>query len=216
VAYTPEWGPIGDALKRLVASGMSKSEAKRDLCGAIADGAITIRARVAADRYRCLPASVISGADISLPPDLSPKDIDWQRSRPWQSWTTAQRQPGEWVMTFISRAGHLVDRKIDLIEVRRTDVTKVLFAFGAGAIPDPTVNPANPPKRKSGAGAKSRAVIQAIEQLWRGGIPPGLSAKDRNKRIVEWLREANLSVPANPERAIQRALAQLQSRQLAP
>src|SRR5262249_5299313 len=118
---------------------------------------------------------------------------------------------GEWVMTFISRAGYLVDRKIDLIEVRRSDVTRVLYAFGSGAIPHPTGNPANLSKRKSGAGAKSHAIKQAIKELWPEGIPAGLSAKDRNNKIVERLRENNLSVPANPERAIQRVLRQLQS-----
>jgi hypothetical protein len=213
VAYTPEWEAIGNALKRLAASAVSESEAKRDLCSAISDGAIAIRVRLAADRYRCLPASVIPGSDLPLPLDLSPEHLDWQRSRPLQPWAMAQRQPGEWVTTFASRAGHLVDRNIELIEVRRPDVGKVFGGPVSEAKSDPT---RVLPKRESGAGAKSRAVIQAIEQLWPEGVPAGLSAKDRNKRILEWLRTNGLSVPLNPERAIQRALAQLRSRQLAP
>src|SRR5262249_20073537 len=62
------------------------------------------------------------------------------------------------------------------------------------------------PQAKSGPGAKMRGIGEAIDQLWPSGIPKGLSAKDRNKAIIEWLSSNKYSLPTNPERAIQRVL----------
>jgi 7-cyano-7-deazaguanine synthase in queuosine biosynthesis len=62
------------------------------------------------------------------------------------------------------------------------------------------------PKSKSGPGAKTRGIAEAIKQLWHGDIPKGLSAKDRNKAVINWLGANGYSVPTNPERAIQRVL----------
>jgi hypothetical protein len=65
-------------------------------------------------------------------------------------------------------------------------------------------------KSQSGPGAKARGIAEAIYQLWRNRIPEGLSAKDRNKAIIEWLRANGRSRPTNPERAIQRVLKEQQ------
>jgi hypothetical protein len=65
---------------------------------------------------------------------------------------------------------------------------------------------------KSGPGAKTRGIARAIGQLWPNDIPDGLTAKDRNKAILGWLRENNCSVPSQPERAIQRVLKSRPSR----
>ena len=59
---------------------------------------------------------------------------------------------------------------------------------------------------KSGPGAKTRGIAQAIGQLWPNGIPKGLSAKDRNRAVIDWLGANGSSVPLSPERAIQRVL----------
>ena len=37
MAYTPDWEPLADALKRIVAAGSDEEEAKNDLCRAVAD-----------------------------------------------------------------------------------------------------------------------------------------------------------------------------------
>jgi hypothetical protein len=79
------------------------------------------------------------------------------------------------------------------------DTTKAVIVAAA-----PTVSPA---RTNSGTGAKSRGIDEAIDARWPGGIPNALSAKDRNRMIVTWLVENKRSVPQNPERAIQRALA---------
>jgi hypothetical protein len=65
---------------------------------------------------------------------------------------------------------------------------------------------------KSRPGAKTRGIAGAIDELWPNEIPKGLTAKDRNKAIIEWLAENGCSVPTNPERAIQRVLKPRRSR----
>jgi hypothetical protein len=67
-------------------------------------------------------------------------------------------------------------------------------------------------KAQSPSGAKSQGIAEAIEKLWPGGVPKGLSAKHRDKEIVKWLKDAGYSVPINRERAIQRVLKAQRSR----
>ncbi len=81
MAYTPEWEPIGEALKRLVASGMSEREAKRDLCRAIAEGAIDFRVHLSADPNRHSPPIIVRAAEVDVPWRFSSDDIDWQKSQ---------------------------------------------------------------------------------------------------------------------------------------
>jgi hypothetical protein len=68
------------------------------------------------------------------------------------------------------------------------------------------------PGSKSGPGAKTLGIAEAIDQLWPDEIPKGLTAKDRNTAILKWLRLKNYSVPSQPERAIQRVLKARRSR----
>ncbi|MGA8696835.1 MAG: hypothetical protein WB689_23950 [Xanthobacteraceae bacterium] len=63
-----------------------------------------------------------------------------------------------------------------------------------------------PAKAKASLGAKSQGIEGAIEALWSGNIPNGLSAKERNTKIINYLVANGLSVPTSPERAIQRVL----------
>ena len=82
LAYTPVWETLADALRRVVAVGSKESEAKRDLCRAMVDEAITIRLLLAADARLNLPELPASVAGLDLPERLLPGDIDWRQSRP--------------------------------------------------------------------------------------------------------------------------------------
>ena len=61
-------------------------------------------------------------------------------------------------------------------------------------------------KSESGTGAKSRGVLEAMNQVFPDGIPDGVTAKDRDNRVMKWLKENNRSVPAGLSRMIQRVL----------
>src|SRR5262249_29179026 len=89
------------------------------------------------------------------------------------------------------------------------DVTDVL---GVGRREDPDEGASAASEARSGPGATSRGINEAIEKLWPNGLPEGLGAKDRNRTIIEWLKDAGYSLPRNPERAIQRVLKARRSR----
>lgn len=64
-------------------------------------------------------------------------------------------------------------------------------------------------KRSTVKGPKTLGVTDAINHIWSNKIPKGLSAKERNRLIIEWLKNKGCSVPKSPERAIQRVLKTL-------
>jgi hypothetical protein len=89
------------------------------------------------------------------------------------------------------------------------DVPDVL---GGGRPQDPDEPVSATFEPQSRRGPKSRGIAEAIDALWPNGLPEGLGAKDRNRAIIEWLKDAGYSVPRNPERAIQRELKARRSR----
>ena len=111
--YTPDWEPIADALKRVVATGVSEDEAKTDLCRAMADRKIDVRVTIAAT------GQVFWDGNIGVPPHLKPSDLDWVHSRPLTQWPIGPR-PGE------HYTWNWRDRPIDLIELSTSDVSRIL------------------------------------------------------------------------------------------
>jgi hypothetical protein len=89
------------------------------------------------------------------------------------------------------------------------DVTDVLGG-GRREAPDESARATSEPQSRRGA--KSRGIAEAIDTLWPNDFPNGLSAKERNKAIINWLEQAGYSLPTNPERAIQRVLKARRSR----
>ena len=73
----------------------------------------------------------------------------------------------------------------------------------SGVMEDQAKQASVAPKSKSGPGAKAKGISEAISQLWPNQIPKGLSAKDRNKAIIDRIRQNGGSIPNSPERAIQ-------------
>jgi len=203
VAYISSWERIAEALGRVIATGLTESEAKRQLCAAIADKTIDVRLILAADTQRGWSEEV-STSEPSIPPHLSPEDIDWGASRPHHQWPPAPQRPGEPASLFALRTmDRLMGRTISLLEVRAQDVERV---FGGSTQEIVARLPADSPTRASSAGAKSRGVRQAIGELWPEGMPAGLVAKDRDNKIANWFRDRGLSVPGR--RTIQRAFEQ--------
>ena len=84
VAYTPDFEPIADALKRVMAGGMSEDEAKTDLCNAVADRKIDVRVTIATT------GQLFWDGNVRVPPHLKPSDLDWVHSRPFAKWPIGQ------------------------------------------------------------------------------------------------------------------------------
>jgi len=147
---------------------------------------------------------MLSDDKVAVPSQLSPEDLDWEKSKPLRPWPIGP-QPGEPPsFTYARLVLHKsVDRTIRLIEVRKSDVTRVLCSHEDSFRDQQTIAIHAP---RLGTGAKTRGIEQAITELWPDGVPKGLIAKERDEAIVEWLRERKLSIPTNPARAIQRVL----------
>jgi hypothetical protein len=199
VAYTPDWEPLAHALKRIMRTGASEDEAKIDLCRAVADRKIDVRVRIAATDY-AMRGRVFSGGNVRVPAHLDPRDFDWVQSRPLAQWSIGPKL-GEhyyWISGW-------ENRPLDLIELSTDDVMNILCS-GNAAPPARRVGGVS----KSGRGAKARGVEEAISQLWSDQIPKGLSAKDRNRAILDRMKQNGSSIPSKPERAIQRVLQKRQ------
>jgi hypothetical protein len=206
--YIPDWERLIDAVKRVMATGVTEAGAKFDLCRAISDRKIRVRFLVAkSDGPGLVGERIVNevrlGSDAEVPLHLKPDDFEWRQSRPVKPWFENRRraiiEPQNW---------HL-----DWIELFRADVTNVLCSSKRENHDGPARAAS---KSKSGAGAKARGIGEAINQLWPEGIPKGLSAKERNKAIIDWLSTHGYSQPTNPERAIQRVLKQQLSEQSDP
>lgn len=68
-------------------------------------------------------------------------------------------------------------------------------------------------KRRSrrGTGVFSHSMDLAVKDLWPDGIPEGLTAKDQDEQVRQWLIRNNKSVPADIAKARQRALNRARS-----
>ena len=208
LAYIPEWETIADALRRLIAAGSTVSGAKRDLCDAIADKAISVQLILAPDARLNQPELVVSVAHFDVPARVNPRDIDWKRSRPNKPWPLTARPPSEPMTVYLARVGHLLERKLGTIKVRTSEVTKVLCPTGSKVESNATPREGD---RVLRGGAMSICIRRAINDIWPGGRPPkGLRAKERNIKIIERLKSQNISVPGDPTRTIQRVLRELE------
>lgn len=224
MAYTPDWEPLADALRRVMATGVGEDEAKLDLSGAVADGKIRVRVRIeVSDRAR--GGQIFYGGkgngNVRPPVHLTPIDFDWVRSYPLSPWPIGprwgERREREWMRGW-------ENWPIDLLELSTADVTNELCVGeqtaqhssttaaqdstatetvqGSAAITALAVD-----SKRTGPGAKTRGIAEAIDQLWPNGIPNGLSAKDRDNKIIAQLKTNQSSVPKDIARAVQRVLA---------
>jgi hypothetical protein len=199
LAYTPEWETLADALRRAVAAGNVEADAKRDLCNAIADGAIIVRLVLAEDPRKNLPQSIASADAFNLPARIVPTDIDWRLSRPIKPWAPATQVLGGSMILHLARVGNVLERRIETIEVPSSDVSRKL-----GTVAQVAPKPAQDRPPKSETGAKSRAVKEAMRDLWPDGIPSDLTPKQRDNEIFKWFESRGLSAPTS--RTIQRVI----------
>jgi hypothetical protein len=151
--YVPDWETIAEGATRIAsATGVSESEAKFGLCGAIADKKILIRATVANGEY--YGGRTFEGPDqIEIPLRLKPADIDWTTSRPKASWEVGRyRNEIDWE-----------PRLIALVEVSTRDVIAIFRPLASGAN-----SAVRAPKPQTG---KYLLVMDRLAHLYPGGVP---------------------------------------------
>ncbi len=121
--YTPDWEPLADALTRVIATGLTEDEAKTDICSAMADQKVNVRAKVD-ENERGLPRRFFEGRHVGVPPDLMPGDLDWAHSRPHGLWGIGPVGPGSYTNPYWTWKL----RRIDRVELATADI---LGIFGA-------------------------------------------------------------------------------------
>jgi len=183
MAYVPAWERLSAAITCVMAAGLSKDQAKADICRAIADGAVKIRGKLERHKTRQLRASntVLEGEDLHIPTEIKPKDLDWERSRPVKPWLVrrgASALPGHW--------------DLEWIKLFRTDVTNVLCTAGKRG------EPAQRASSEKGATSRSRPALEraqrVIKELYPQGVP-GQAAEPNAKlcrRVGKKLKEDGL------------------------
>jgi hypothetical protein len=96
----PGQASLAETLARVMATGLSISEAQRDICRALGDGKLRARYRIrkvetplGGDVSRRLFGQPLFGADSRniigrprIPADLCPDEFDWENSRPRDPW----------------------------------------------------------------------------------------------------------------------------------
>jgi hypothetical protein len=178
MSYTSDWENLADALRRLVASGMSESEAKRDLCHAIADRKINIRGQLGPKNPMAIVAggvrrtlerippqgAMLSADNIGVPSHLVPIDFDWERSRPSQPWPIGSK-----TYEHHSWSNRWSTRQIDLIELSIADVVQILCVSDAGGTSASQANATmeSKPIRRP---PRERA-LRALRDIYQNGIP---------------------------------------------
>jgi hypothetical protein len=150
MAYVPDWKWLFDALKSVIAVGVSADKAKLGITNAIVDRKIPVRLTVESDadpvvRWNRMvlqakgldsgqnnsiqAVEYFEGADIGIPSHLTPHDFDWENSRPRNLWSIRPREwpiePRDW--RSIERRTFVWPRRIvSRIAVRTAAVTRFI------------------------------------------------------------------------------------------
>ena len=164
--YIPDWEPLSDAVKRIMASSVEESEAKADLCHAIADRKISVRVILAGGK------GVFSGGNVAPPVHLEPDDLDWGNSRPRAPWSIGPML-GQHYAWLDGWKKELFDR----VEVSTADVLEKLCTVRAQA-----------PVPLGGNEFKRKAVNDAITGIGVSDLSD-LSQKARETKIKEYVKE---------------------------
>jgi hypothetical protein len=129
VVYIPDWEPLAKAFRRVVDSGSVEQQARIDICHAIADRKIAVRALVA-DSAPDVAGRTLSGGNLSVPVRLAPDDLDWVHSRPLKPWSA-----GPALVEHYEALWSWAPRPIALLELSTADVIDVLCNFQTPSAP---------------------------------------------------------------------------------
>jgi hypothetical protein len=186
----PEWERLADALKRVVATGLTETQAKIAICSAISDRSITVqlflgnfeRANIFLQEgweSEVPPSRTPESFDmwrraqtglpprprtLMIPSHIAPEDFDWQGSRPLKPWRDPQGS-----FSFFDWHG-------DRLELCSADVTRVLIA-SKSAPQSVTITRTE---------SKSRLAVERVQP-----------ARERAKKAVDAIYGSNIPDQAN-------------------
>jgi hypothetical protein len=123
--YVPDWEQLPEAVKRVMATGVTEDQARQAICNSIADRKIKIRFSIASEEGGAsfgeqVVGTVRGGGEIEISSQLGPADFDWARSRPLKAWRDSRKG-----FSALSARWHL-----EWIEILTADVSEVLCGGG--------------------------------------------------------------------------------------
>jgi hypothetical protein len=187
VPYESAWERLPDAVERIMAlHGASSEQAQADLCHAISDGLIRLRAQL--DRHANglqRSSSVVSATELEIPIKLDPGDFDWQKSRPTAPWRLREfkrHHPGLWYL--------------EHIKLSREDIIAILLQ-GCDAVPaNVSSEPTGPPLKRERKKPKQVIAENAIHEIYPEDPPPRekVSNVDLVARVSKQLKQTGASI----------------------
>jgi hypothetical protein len=172
MTYQPRW--------ELLSAALTRATSKGDLCNAIADGAVRVRAfcRCRAGDPDVDDSWLVCFTDVEVPPRLSPVDFDWPTSRPMVPWRVMGPE--------LDSPRYLEIEELELA------VPGLESVFGRAA----------PDKRRAYSNLVESAVelYQATPGLSRNAIAAKLGVDRGDRRLTSVLAEARgqLGLQARP------------------
>ena len=161
MSYQTDWLNLSVATDLIAkTNAVSQGQARAELSRAISDQAVRIRARL--DRHSTGHQTLsitVNGDQLEIPATLSAIDIDWEKSRPVNSWRVGsidRHRPGYWF--------------IKDLEVHRSDIEAKLLR-GPKHSSDRS-EPDRGAKRKKREAPALTAAQDAIRKLFPEGLPP--------------------------------------------
>jgi hypothetical protein len=190
--YIPDWEPLSAAVNRIMASGVEESEAKADLCNAIADQKISVRVT------RARGKGVYSGGNVRPPVHLEPDDMDWDNSRPNAYWS---------IGPMLGQYGWLDDweeKQIGRVEVSTADVLDTLCTPRDGREDVLKLSPDTTGELKGGP-IEELGTSNPLFSEARGSAPapdarrPRMSIRDIQTKLPTFLKDLQAKSQQNRE-----------------
>jgi hypothetical protein len=120
---------------------------------------------------------------VAMPRRLTPDGIDWNNSRPFAPWEGT----GAWRWVSL--------HPLDLIEVCRADVIRVLCCAGSGQVRLVVDAPApDAPIRRRKRSPEVERANHALTAIYPQGVPDQATVRDNklNDQVNDWLRDNSL------------------------
>lgn len=179
MAYVSKWVSLCQAAEQIeTLAHASAQQGRADLCKAMSDGNVEIRAKLA--RHATRPQTsreAVEGRQLQIPTGLRPEDIDWPHSRPNKPWALRGSIPRHHVGPWL----------LDWIQVDRESVERCFMTSVAKAAADDS-HLAAPSPRKRRVLVKRRAAELIIQQMYPEGVPS--PHKLLNDKLVDRVSKA--------------------------
>jgi hypothetical protein len=214
MTFVPDWERLADARKRVMASGLSRSDAERDLCAAMSDGKIKVRPLFELIKRSILDHQIAKNKRREIftfmrelqegvhrypePWDsfqafstkgVTPSKLDWRKSKfrnAWQVPIHPEMAPMNWDVS---------------IELASADVTRVLIVSGSAS------RTVNTPSARSTTQQKQAQTVVEQARRWRSSRIERFTERQLWVRewinfaeIAEWCSEEDLSILPNPQK----------------